>query len=265
MNKISIFGTPRSGTSWLAHIFNSHPGVSLRYQPLFSFGHKGSLSDNSTTEEIQAFFEEILNSQDSFALMETEIQKNYPKFQKHSVPSHIVFKETRYLNIISNLLHRCSVVKVIGIVRNPLAVLASWISTPKEFNPKWNLLNEWRDAPSKNQGRPEEFFGYNKWKETAEAFLRFEQQFPRQFMLINYNELNAASIETTKKLFSFCQLDYCQQVEYFVNSSKSRHDSDPYSVYKLDTCGSKWQQVLPQEIISAIHHDLDNTTLEAFM
>ena len=44
-------------------------------------------------------------------------------FQKNDKPSVIAFKETRYLHIIENMLIKCGEVKLIGIIRNPLAVL----------------------------------------------------------------------------------------------------------------------------------------------
>lgn len=265
MKKIGIFGTPRSGTSWLGHIFNSHPDVALRFQPLFSYGHKGSLTARSSAEEIRTFFEEIIFTQDAFALMATEMQKKYPAFQKAVMPTHIVFKETRYLHIIENILAQCSEVKIIGIIRNPLAVLASWVSAPKEFNPKWDINREWRGAPSKNQNKPEEFFGFDKWKESAEAFLRFKIQFPQQFLLVRYDELNRAPLDTTRKLFDFCGLEVCDQVRDFLDASKSRHDPDPYSVFRAKASDDRWQDVLPDEIAKKIMLELKNTPLDIFL
>lgn len=55
MNKFAMFGVPRSGTSWLSQIFNSHPSIVMRFQPLFSFGHKGRLSENSSESDIALF------------------------------------------------------------------------------------------------------------------------------------------------------------------------------------------------------------------
>ncbi|MGZ8933269.1 MAG: sulfotransferase family protein [Methylobacter sp.] len=265
MKKIGIFGTPRSGTSWLGHIFNSHPDVALRFQPLFSYGHKGSLSERSSAAEIRTFFDEILYTQDAFALMATEIQKNYPAFQKAFPPTHIVFKETRYLHIIENILTQCSEVKIIGIVRNPLAVLASWVLAPQEFNPAWNIHSEWRGAPSKNQNRPEEFYGFDKWKEIAEAFLRFKSQFPGQFLLVSYGELNKAPLDTIKKIFDFCGLNVCEQVQKFLIASKSRHDPDPYSVFRAKASDDRWQDILPDEIAKKIMLELKNTPLAIFL
>ena len=265
MDKIAIFGVPRSGTTWLSQILNSHPDVALRFQPLFSYGHKGSLSERSSAAEIRTFFEEILCTQDAFALMATEMQKNYPAFQKTIMPTHIVFKETRYLHIIENILTQCSEVKIIGIVRNPLAVMASWVLAPKEFNSEWDINSEWRGAPSKNQNWSEEFYGFDKWKEIAEAFLRFKSQFPQQFFLVRYDELNRTPLDTTKKLYDFCGLKVCDQVENFLSASKSRHDSDPYSVFRAKASDDRWQGVLPDEIVKQIMLELKHTSVDIFL
>lgn len=265
MTKIGIFGTPRSGTSWLGHIFNSHPDVALRFQPLFSYGHKGRLTAHSHAKEIRTFFEDILYTNDAFATMTSEVQKNYPAFPKASLPTHIVFKETRYLHIIENILAQCSDVKIIGLVRNPLAVLASWMLAPKEFKPEWDIHGEWRKALRKNENRPEEFFGFDKWKESTEAFLRFESQFLLQFLLVHYDELNRAPLDTTKRLFEFCELKICDQVEDFLRASKSRHDSDPYSVFRAKASDDGWQGVLPDEIVKQIKLELKNTPLGIFL
>ena len=265
MKKIGIFGAPRSGTSWLGHIFNSHPDVALRFQPLFSYGHKGSLSERSSAAEIRAFFDEILYSQDAFATMASETQKNYPTFQKAVTPTYIIFKETRYLHIIENILTQCSDVKIIGIVRNPLAVLASWVSAPMEFKPEWDIHSEWQKAQSKNQNKPEEFYGFDKWKEIADAFLRFKSQFPHQFFLVCYDELNRAPLDTTKKLFDFCGLNVCDQTLEFLVASKSRHDSDPYSVFRAKASDNRWRDILPDEITKKIMLELKKTPLDIFL
>jgi hypothetical protein len=265
MDKIAIFGAPRSGTSWLGQIFNSHPDVAFRFQPLFSYGHKGKLSESSPADEIRSFFDDIRHTQDAFALMTSDMQKNYPVFEKSAVPTHIVFKETRYLHIIGNILNKCADVKIIGIVRNPLAVMASWILAPKEFDPAWDIHKEWRAAPSKNQDRIEEFYGFDKWKETAEAFLRFKGQFPQQFFEVRYDELNRAPLDATRKIFDFCGLKVCDQVEDFLSASKSRHDFDPYSVFRAKASDDRWQGVLPDEIAEQIMLELKHTPLEIFL
>jgi Sulfotransferase domain len=265
MDKVAIFGVPRSGTSWLSQIFNSHPDVALRFQPLFSFGHKGAISESSSSDEVRSFFDDILHSRDAFALMESEMQINYPAFQKSQTPTHTIFKETRYHNVIENILIQCREIRIIGIVRNPLSVLTSWMLAPKEFMEEWDILCEWRGAPSKNQNRPEEFYGFDKWKETTQAFLRFKSQYPQQFFLLRYDELNRLPLETTKKLFDFCGLNICEQVLDFLVASKSRHDSDQYSVFRASANDEQWQKVLPSEITERIIQELKNTPQGIFL
>lgn len=265
MRKIGIFGVPRSGTSWLGHIFNSHPTVAFRFQPLFSYGHKGRLSEYASADEIHAFFGEILSSQDAFVLMQSERQKNYPTFVKASTPSHVIFKETRYLHVIENMLAQCRDVSVVGIVRNPLAVMASWVSAPKEYDPAWNLFREWRSAPSKNMNRPEEFYGFDKWKEIATAFLRFENDYPEQFALVRYDELKRAPLSVTKRVFDWCDLDVHEQVRTFLRESTSRHEDDPYSVFRAHAGDSRWRDVLPGDIVDQITREMHGTRLNVFM
>ena len=263
--KIAIFGVPRSGTSWLSQIFYSHPDVAMRYQPLFSYSHKGRLNENSGSEEINSFFNEILNSDDPFVLMKSEIHRNYPVFNKSAMPTHIAFKETRYLNVIGNLLRRSEDIRIIGIVRNPLANIASWIRAPREFDPTWDVLKEWRYAGLKNQGKSEEFYGFEKWKQVALNFLRYKQNFPELFFLVSYLDLNQNPLSTVEKLFAFCNLKPDRQVETFIKESQFRHDSDPYSVFRGNASDQKWRNILPRKISDSIIAELTGTELEQFL
>jgi hypothetical protein len=265
MKRIGIFGVPRSGTSWLGHIFNSHPDVALRFQPLFSYGHKGALTPHSTGAEIRAFFDEILHTTDAFAAMTSESQRNYPTFHKAPAPTHVVFKETRYLHVIENMLRRSDDVGIVGIVRHPLAVLASWRTAPKEFDERWDIRAEWRAAGSKNQGRPEEFYGFEKWKETTLAFLRFSEEFPDRFLLVRYDELNRHPVPVTERLLAFAGLPPSDQVRTFLVESKSRHDPDPYSVFRADATDDRWREVLPLEIAQEIRAEVSGTALQPFL
>lgn len=265
MNKIAIFGVPRSGTSWLSQIFNSHPEVVMRFQPLFSYGHKGRIDDMSSAAQINLFFQEIFNSQDPFVLLEEGTHKKGPTFEKSEHPLHIVFKETRYLHVVENILQKTADVKIIGIVRNPLSVLASWIRAPKEFKPEWSIDEEWRYATSKNQGRIEEFYGFEKWKEVALKFLRLQKDYQDRFKLITYERLRLDTQREVERIFGFCGLEMRAEVANFIADSKSRQDNDPYSVYKLKTDDEQWKEILPKNIIEAVKLEMSDTQLMQFL
>mgnify|MGYP000598251825 FL=1 len=65
-NVIWLNGMPRSGTSWLSQIFDSHPNVSFKLSPLFSYEFKNRVNERSTLKEWMQFFEEVSASDDEF-------------------------------------------------------------------------------------------------------------------------------------------------------------------------------------------------------
>jgi len=265
MNRFAIFGVPRSGTSWLSQICNSHPDVMMRFQPLFSYTHTGRLKDASSAVEIDMFFEEIIRTSDPFTLMNSASHRNYPKFQKSLVPTHLGFKETRYLNIIENLLQYGGNTKILGIVRNPLAVLASWQGAPKEFNPEWDIRLEWRYASAKNMNKTEEFYGFEKWKSSTRDFLRFQKEYPDRFRLIRYDKLRMRPAELTGEIFKFLDLGMDEQVTHFIEASQATHDNDPYSVFRGKANDNSWRNSLPAEIVDEILVELRGSGLDQFI
>jgi hypothetical protein len=262
MNKIGILGAPRSGTSWISQIFNSHPNVILRFQPLFSFKHKGALANNSKNIEIDNFFIDILNTTDEFALMNSPMFNKFPKFNKREIAS-IAFKETKYLDVSIALLKNSNT-KVVVIVRNPLSVLASWIKAPKEFEADWNVLDEWRKAPSKNQG-PEDYYGFDKWVESTLMFHSLAKQYPNQCLIVNYAQLKTNTQPVVENMFGFCGLSVDSQTRNFIIDSKSRHDDDPYSVYRSKSTDEAYKSILPKSIIDTVTTELTGTSLEKYI
>lgn len=263
IHKVCIFGVPRSGTTWLGQLFNSHPAVLYRHQPLFSYVFKDRLNEQSSHREIADFFDALSVTDDTYVLQK-EVNKMF-FFRKTEVSTHLVMKETRYLYIVENLLRQMPDIKIIGIVRNPLSVLSSWMQAPKEFKPEWNIFEEWRYAPRKNQNRSEEFFGYEKWKEAANLFLTYQASYPDNFYLVQYTDLNTNTLETIKTVFSFCKLDMHPQAGRFLEVSTQTEDNDPYSVLRYQNSDEKWKQFLESEIVEYIYADLRNTRLARFL
>ena len=119
--RIAIHGVPRSGTTWLGEIINSSSNVKYKFQPLFSYELKDSLDKNSELVEIDDFFEKLEKMNSPFLDQEEAKKKGIiPVFEKNEI-THIVYKEVRYHHIIKNLLLKDSGIKIVGIIRNPLA------------------------------------------------------------------------------------------------------------------------------------------------
>jgi hypothetical protein len=261
MNQVAIFSAPRSGSTWLGQIFNSHPQVLYRFQPNMAYSFPLTLSDHSSGPEIQAFFEALRKTDDPFTTASISISgKANPAFPK-TAPTTLVFKETHHLDIIENLILN-SGTKVIGLVRSPFATMNSWIKAPKEFHPEWVLEEEWLHAPKKNMGNPRNFFGYNKWKEGALLFLELQRKYPDGFMLVQYERLLADKLGTVASMFSFCGLGLMDQTRAFIARSESKDDiQDTYSVFRTKKDDLAWKTGLPTFITKAIVADLEFQTL----
>lgn len=267
MQRIAIYSVPRSGSTWLGELFNSHPSIIYKYQPLFSYAFKSRLTPSSSRKEIIDFFSEIGTTEDNF-LDQTEARKNgkLPVFIKSLSPSTIVYKEVRYLHIIENLLKQDHELKVIGLIRNPFAVIHSWLNAPKEFRTDlgWNELEEWRFAPKKNFNNPEEFNGFEKWKEVTLLFLRLEKEFPNQFKIVYYNSLLNETENTMRGLFQFCNLPFTEETKNFIEESQIKENKDAYSVYKTKMNDDEWKDLLNPIIIEEIKKELMNTEFEKY-
>lgn len=260
MKKIAVHSVPRSGSSWLGNIFNSHPDVAFRYQPLFSYAFKDYLTEQSTADEIDLFFKEIEKSKNPFLHQNEGVKKRIrPVFSENKKKTHICYKEVRYHQLLDNMLKKHRTLAVVGLVRNPMATISSWLNAPKEFRTDlgWEVKEEWRRAPRKNANKPEEFNGYEKWKEVVFMFLHLKEKYPTQFYLIQYRKLLYNTIEEVKELFDFCELGFSKQTKQFISESTSRHSSDAYSVFKTKEVDDKWKDNLPKYIFNAMKEDPD--------
>lgn len=265
MHKIAIHGVPRSGTTWLANIFNSHEKVAYRQQPLFSYAFKDFLDESSSPEKIHKFFREIYKSDDKYLNQVLEIRDGkVPLFNKEKA-THLVYKEVRYHYILDNLLQN-SDVHLIAIIRSPFATLTSFFKAPSEFHDSWNELEEWNHAAKKNKSARESYFGYSKWKEVVMLFRHLEKKYGKERVtLIKYSDLLENPLERTKDLFSIVKLDISEQTMKFINNSRSFEDPNAYSVFRTKVDDDSWKSTLDRSIVKAIQEDLKNTELEVYL
>lgn len=263
---VGIHGVPRSGTSWLGQILNSSPEITYRYQPLFSYKHKGAINDKSSRTEICDFLNDILHTTDDFVLQkDLTIHRDYTVFPKNSGASTLVFKHVRYHYVLENFLDRLPEAKIIGLVRNPCAVINSWLKAPREFDKTWDPLLEWKNAEHKNQGRREEYYGYERWKEVVSLFLKLQRIYPKTFFLLKYENLHESPLSMTKELFKFMGLRLTDATKEFIKKTQSTQDDSPYSVYRFQHDHNAWKKELDPNIIDTIMEDVSNMQFAEFL
>lgn len=261
-----IHGVPRSGTSWLGQMFNASPNVNFKFQPLFSYAFKDFLTLDSSAANVSNFFKLISESDDYFINMnDINIHKDYPEFYKNNELEHLVFKHIRYHYLIEHILKHHQQVKFVLILRNPLAVLSSWKLAPTEFKKEWRFEDEWLYANKKNEGRKEDYFGYNKWKEAMNLFLMLERKYPDRVTTVIYKELINNTVNEMDRLYHFAGIEMSSNVTKFITDSKLNHIDDMNSVFKVKNDDDQWKTILPNNIIKYIYNDLEYTELSLLL
>jgi hypothetical protein len=261
---LGVHGAPRSGTTWLGQIFNSSPHTAYRYQPFFAHAFRSRVDAAHTPQALEQILDDIAATEDDFILQRGEavIARDELSFAKREI-THMVYKEVRYHHLLPQLM-AIDRFKGVGIVRNPMETLASWMNAPREFRPEWSIADEWRRAPSKNCGRVEEFFGYEGWKASALIAERMQAEAPHRFRILRYADLVRDPVSEVAALFEFAGLRLDDQTLEFVDRSTSSEDDDPYGVMR-GSGGRNGADSLPGAIRDAILQDLSGTVLERYL
>ena len=196
--------------------------------------------------------------------MKARISGKLPAFEKSEI-THVGYKEVRYHNILANLIRSTTDVRFFLVQRNPYSVINSWLKAPREFRADlgWNSLDEWRYALKKNLNRPEEFNGYEKWKEAALLFLHLSKQYPDRVMILRYDELLRNTEAVVRRAFEFIRLDYTNQTKDFINCGRQANE-DAYSVFRHGQTDHAWKLELNNEIISEVTKDLEGSELDCY-
>lgn len=244
--QVAVFGCPRSGTSWLGQLFNASEAVAYRYQPLFSYEFKDWFGVHGVDETtLAAFGQALLGAQSDFVLQDL-------RPPKRPLPTHLVWKEVRYHQLMPALAPLAGLQRLIYIHRPALGVINSWYQAPKEFCAGQDIHAEYLHAPSKNTD-PCEYNGLAKWKESMALALALNDRHPGKLLLVSYERLRRDPLAQLTRLYDAIGLEMSAQVRAFVASSTTQHDADAYSVFRTHTA----PLALPDDIVRHLRGDAE--------
>lgn len=251
---ISIFGVPRSGTTWLGEIFNSSPNVRFKFQPLHSYQlrEKYSILDFSLVE-IDEVIKDISSTRGNYVNSPIKHQKNDITF--------LVWKEVRFHNVINYLKQLKTRSYIIYIFRNPEDVLLSWLNSNefKENQLKFeNFFN-----PITSNITSHDYFGIQGWKR---SFNIIKKNISAPIILIDYDDLKANPNYLMERLFSKISLEFSKQVNDFINYTSSKSSVRNFDKIKNNFFDKKDYDVLaykknmqliklPENVVSFLHKD----------
>lgn len=256
LRKLLITGMPRSGTSWLGQIVNSNPTVLFRTEPLFSYRFKNVINSNSNCFAVNSFIDNLLNVDDDFMLQKDNVRKGtYPVFEKDA-PDTLAFKTTRHFELIEKYIECVNSLRVIVIIRDPRGTINSWIKSDREFHHKGCMVKaDWKSGKCRKSGVGE-YWGFNDWLDSTMQFLELKKKY-NNVHLIKYSDLVVHTESSVSKLFNDVDLTFTEQTRKFISLSKTKHDDDPYSVFKNSDVLYSWKSELihdiAEEIVETVH------------
>jgi hypothetical protein len=256
---------PRSGTSWLGQIFDSSPDVAFRMEPLFSYSFKNVINDRSSNEDIHEFFNQVYLTDDEFIHQKESRTKGvYSYFEKNQSPTYLVIKTTRHHNLLERYLRLIDCIEILAIIRHPCAAISSWISTEREFGAKGcKVEKDWRSGECRKDDDGE-YWGFDDWLSVTHKHLALAQKY-RNFNIVKYANLVHGLEDVTRQLFERLSIPYTRQTLDFLKKSQSRHDDDPYSVFKGTDVESKWKTKLSTAIAQEITRETNESGLGEFL
>ncbi len=202
-----LMGMPRSGTSWLSQIFDSHPDVRFRLSPLFSYDFKNRLNETSTREEWEVVLRGAYGSDSAF-MDQTERRKRgeYPIFPaKAKAPVHFAIKDTRFHNLARRALELLPNLDLIALVRHPCGAMHSWLTSKGEFPAGADPMAEWRSGRCRKTGYGE-YWGFDDWKQVTDMHLELARIFPGRVLIQRYEDLVRDSRASVGAIFAFAGL-----------------------------------------------------------
>ena len=256
---VILQSVPRSGSSWLGQILNSCPRIAYRYQPIHSYTFAPILDETSREDEVHDFFDALALSDDPYINMCFGYRVGgveLPNFDKQ-IPWRIAYKETHDFGAAVNALSVCNHVMMIGLVRNPIDAIDSWFRNPSEFDPRWQIDDEWWDAPAKNAEYRGNLFGLEHWIETTRQMVSLNKTNER-FKLVRYEELLEKPDSVVQNLFDWLGIPLEEQTLDFLSRStnESVASDNPYSIFRdsqyLTSRGRRLPRAIQDRIVKRV-------------
>jgi len=266
---IIISGIYRGGTTWLAEILNRITGYPVIWEPLhrkispeiikLRLDWKISVPENDPAADIKAYLDQVLAGK----ILSRPLIK-LTDLKAISASDHLIFKFCRLNMLLPWFMKNYPRARVIYLVRNPYAVVASQLEHPawsKDFNFDFSF-----PVPS---GKYCSYFEpYKPYLDSlttkaerlaADWSLDISHvqnsgilQHSDRVLLIYYENLLLQPEETIQQILSFYELEHIStaNIQYTLKSFSSLENS---STIDPDTQINKWESKLSREEIEKIY------------
>ena len=261
-----IAGMPRSGTSWLAQMFGAHPGVVLKYDPLFSYAFSGTVDASSSPADWDRLFDQVRTTPDPYMdQLRPKEEGLAPTFEHRDADPHLlVLKTNRRHHLLAAALDRGVAMRLLLLVRDPIETLGSWLANPTEFPEDADPATEWRSGACR-KATEDDYWGFEDWKRVTSLQVDLAERHPEAARLVTYADLDADPAAELAGCFDWAGLSPHPQVDAFLAESRTEHSDHPRSVYRNPQRRPSGDDRLPAGAAEAIRRELAGGPLARFL
>jgi hypothetical protein len=261
-----LLGMPRSGTTWLSQIFEAHSQACLRFSPNYSYPLKNTIDENSTTAQWLAHLKAARLSDDEFMTHAYRRETGeLPTWDKQPSQFRLLcIKDTRFHESYLAALNRLPNAKIIYLVRDPRAMIASWVNC-KEFPHGESLEDSWLHGGTRKQDGPGEYWGVADWCNLTGRYQGLATRSPERVMVVRYETLVVNARSVSSSMLNFAGLNMDPQVVRFLETAANQSSHSPYSVYRGRRATSPTADHLPESIADRIVSRVKQFGLDQFL
>ena len=300
---ILLVGLPRSGTTWIGKIFDSHPSTLYLHEPdsAAPMTDLPMIAPRVTAEMDPVDLRGVLARTMSIRL--TRVAASLPRFKKayrgpvldwmhrrlafgakvasrflgefnlpdlvhepHQYPVRVVWKSIESVGRIGLIARLLPHLRIIHILRHPCGWMASQTRGHHESQFLADRHDWWRfdllaaTDPAQRRGLSAASFDTMSdlerdvwsWVLWNENGAETSERLPN-IMTIMYEDICAAPLEQSRRMFDFALLDWNKQTETFIRRSVSVHRNEYYSVFRNPSiAANRWRRnVSPEDLCVA--------------
>lgn len=252
---VLVSGMPRSGTTWVSQLFAVHAKARLKFCPLFSYEFKGRCDATSSPEQWRAMFDEVYSTHGEF-LDQEHIRRTgaVPDAIEEPSPPRLVIKSNRFHDLTPSMLEALPELSVIGLVRDPVGCLVSWMTNPTEFRAPCDPVRDWRTGGCRKT-QPGEFWGFDDWLQVAAQFVALAERYPGRVHVHRTGDIRRNPVVLARAILAEAGLSPTLEVLAFVEESRTRHSDDPRSVYRRHARAGRDAAVLPPGVAEQVREE----------
>jgi len=239
---IFITGAPRSGTSMITKVIDTHPDVAILMENIFQ---------NRRRHWTKADF---WNSQQK---LKVEVDKVFSKFNEPIIGNKVCTPDVWSADDIHFFCQIFQDFKIVFILRDPVQVLLSRFRREDysaEFNAvaKKNILLDFRSK----------FLTYtSSWRQSVENYWKLRDGNPTQIYLVYYDDFSQNFGEEAQRLFKFLNLPFEDKILNWHEYPHHNHDGNIVRDLKYKDNPIKLKRSTRQNVADEIYEQIKDAVI----